>query len=72
MKNTESNPCYCKGENSAGEDMMKKTSFFIVFVDGNAFGLEVKEAQTIFKAGNITPIPLVREEIAGFINLSSV
>ncbi|MGO8953124.1 MAG: chemotaxis protein CheW [Rhodomicrobium sp.] len=69
MKNAESKARCCKDGHPAGEDIMKKTSFFIVFVNDNAFGLEVKEAQTIFKAGYITPIPLVREEVAGFINL---
>jgi purine-binding chemotaxis protein CheW len=47
---------------------IKKTTFFTVFVNDNVFGLEVKEAQAIFRVGLLTPIPLAQREIAGFIN----
>ena len=48
---------------------MSKTNFFTVFVDKHVYGLDVKEAQTIFKVGHITPIPLIHREVTGFINL---
>ena len=47
----------------------KKTSFFTVYVNESIFGLDVKEAQAIFRVGSITPIPLMQKEVAGFINL---
>ncbi len=47
----------------------RKTSFFTVYVNDSVFGLEVKEAQAIFRVGSITPIPLMQKEVAGFINL---
>jgi purine-binding chemotaxis protein CheW len=47
----------------------KKTSFFTVYVNDTVFGLEVNEAQAIFRVGSITPIPLMQKEVAGFINL---
>lgn len=47
----------------------RKTSFFTVYVNESVFGLEVKEAQAIFRVGSITPIPLMQKEVAGFINL---
>ena len=47
----------------------KKTSFFTVYVNDSVFGLEVKEAQAIFRVDSITPIPLMQKEVAGFINL---
>jgi purine-binding chemotaxis protein CheW len=45
------------------------TNYFTVFVDKNVYGLAVSEAQTIFRVGRITPIPLTYREVAGFINL---
>ena len=45
------------------------TSFLTVFVDEQIYGLDVKEAGAVFKAGQITPIPLARKEVRGFINL---
>ena len=48
---------------------VSQTNFFTVFVDQNVYGLEVKEAETIFKVGRITPIPLIHKEVVGFINL---
>jgi purine-binding chemotaxis protein CheW len=48
---------------------ISKTNFFTVFVDKNVYGLDVKEAETIFKVGHITPIPLINPEVVGFINL---
>jgi len=47
----------------------KKTSFFTVYVNDSVFGLDVNEAQAIFRVGSITPIPLMQMEVAGFINL---
>jgi purine-binding chemotaxis protein CheW len=47
----------------------RKTSFFTVYVNDSVFGLEVNEAQAIFRVGSITPIPLMQKEVAGFINL---
>ncbi len=57
------------GAVAAPEEHVSKTNFFTVFVDKNIYGLDVKEAQTIFKVGHITPIPLIHREVTGFINL---
>ena len=57
------------GTSAAPEEHVSKTNFFTVFVDKHVYGLDVKEAQTIFKVGHITPIPLIHREVAGFINL---
>jgi purine-binding chemotaxis protein CheW len=68
MKTMTPNP----GRESAGavrEDHASKTNFFTVFVDKHVYGLEVTEAQTIFRVGEITPIPLIHKDVAGFINL---
>ena len=51
------------------EGPASKTNFFTVFVDKHVYGLDVKEAETIFKVGHITPIPLIHREVVGFINL---
>lgn len=51
------------------EALASKTNFFTVFVDKHVYGLDVKEAETIFKVSHITPIPLIHREIVGFINL---
>lgn len=62
-----------QGRESAGsaarEDTANRTNFFTVFVDRHVYGLEVTEAQTIFRVGGITPIPLIHKDVAGFINL---
>lgn len=42
---------------------------FTVFCGGEVFGLSVEHAQTIFKVGHVTPIPLGRPEIVGLVNL---
>jgi purine-binding chemotaxis protein CheW len=55
--------------NAAREDIAATTNFFTVFVDKHVYGLEVTEAQTIFRVGEITPIPLIHRDVAGFINL---
>lgn len=47
----------------------KTSSFFTVFVDAHVYGLPVREAETIFKVGAITPIPLAHSDVSGFINL---
>ena len=57
------------GAVAAPQEHVSKTNFFTVFVDNNVYGLDVKEAQTIFKVGHITPIPLIHREVTGFINL---
>jgi purine-binding chemotaxis protein CheW len=54
---------------TAPEGPVSKTNFFTVFVDKHVYGLDVKEAETIFKVGHITPIPLIHREVLGFINL---
>ena len=51
------------------DEPLAKRNFFTVFVDKHVYGLDVNEAQTIFRVGQITPIPLTHNEIAGFINL---
>lgn len=51
------------------EEPNGKRNFFTVFVGRHVYGLDVNEAQTIFRVGQITPIPLAHREIAGFINL---
>jgi purine-binding chemotaxis protein CheW len=51
------------------EERAATTNFFTVFVDKHVYGLEVTEAQTIFRVGDITPIPLIHRDVAGFINL---
>jgi purine-binding chemotaxis protein CheW len=57
------------GRTSGAKSSGKKTSFFTVYVNKSVFGLEVKEAQAIFRVESITPIPLMQKEVAGFINL---
>jgi purine-binding chemotaxis protein CheW len=67
---TNTNPTSSRdGAVAALEEHVSKTNFFTVFVDKNVYGLDVKEAQTIFKVGYITPIPLIHREVVGFINL---
>ena len=68
MTNTNPNSSR-EGTTAAPEEHASKTNFFTVFVDKHVYGLDVKEAQTIFKVGHITPIPLIHREVAGFINL---
>lgn len=68
MMNT--NPHRIKDAGIAGsEETVNTTNFFTVFVDKHVYGLDVKEAETIFKVGHITPIPLIHREVTGFINL---
>ena len=68
MMNT--NPNSIKDVGVAAPDVaVGTTNFFTVFVDKHVYGLDVKEAETIFKVGHITPIPLIHREVAGFINL---
>jgi purine-binding chemotaxis protein CheW len=49
---------------SAGDE-----SYFTVFAGGEAFGLSVLHAQTIFRIGSITPIPMGPVDIVGLVNL---
>jgi purine-binding chemotaxis protein CheW len=42
---------------------------FIVFVDGEAFGLPVDSVQTIFAIEAVTAVPLGPREIIGLVNL---
>lgn len=53
----------------AQQNTHETASILTVFADGHVFGLDVKDASTIFKAGSITPIPLARKDVCGFINL---
>ncbi len=69
MKNVSSNIRHESTSLSAREISARKTSFFTVYVNESVFGLDVREAQAIFRVGAITPIPLMKKEIAGFINL---
>jgi purine-binding chemotaxis protein CheW len=49
---------------TAGEE-----SYFIVFAGGEAFGLSVLQAQTIFRITTVTPIPMGPADIVGLVNL---
>jgi purine-binding chemotaxis protein CheW len=49
---------------SAGDE-----SYFTVFAGGDAFGLSVLHAQTIFRITSVTPIPLGPTDIVGLVNL---
>jgi len=49
---------------TAGEE-----SYFTVFAGGDAFGLSVLNAQTIFRITTVTPIPLGPIDIVGLVNL---
>jgi purine-binding chemotaxis protein CheW len=49
---------------TAGEE-----SYFSVFANGEAFGLSVLHAQTIFRITSVTPIPLGPADIIGLVNL---
>jgi purine-binding chemotaxis protein CheW len=49
---------------TAGEE-----SYFTVFAGGEAFGLSVLHAQTIFRITSVTPIPLGPIDIVGLVNL---
>jgi purine-binding chemotaxis protein CheW len=49
---------------TAGEE-----SYFTVFAGGEAFGLSVLHAQTIFRMSSVTPIPLGPADIVGLVNL---
>lgn len=49
---------------TAGEE-----SYFTVFAGGEAFGLSVLQAQTIFRITSVTPIPLGPADIVGLVNL---
>lgn len=44
-------------------------SYFTVFAGGEAFGLSVLQAQTIFRITTVTPIPLGPIDIVGLVNL---
>ncbi len=69
MKSTTPNHGRENAGSAAREDVASKTNFFTVFVDKHVYGLEVTEAQTIFRVSGITPIPLIHRDVAGFINL---
>ncbi len=49
---------------TAGEE-----SYFTVVAGGEAFGLSVLQAQTIFRITSVTPIPLGPADIVGLVNL---
>ncbi|HKZ95901.1 MAG TPA: chemotaxis protein CheW [Hyphomicrobiaceae bacterium] len=44
-------------------------SYFTVFAGGEAFGLSVQNAQTIFRISSVTPIPMGPLDIGGLVNL---
>jgi purine-binding chemotaxis protein CheW len=69
MKSTKPTPGREMGGSAIREDLASKTNFFMVFVDKHVYGLEVTEAQTIFRVTGVTPIPLIHRDVAGFINL---
>jgi purine-binding chemotaxis protein CheW len=69
MKNTNANIPKERTGGANREELASTTNFFTVFVDKNVYGLEVNEAQTIFRVGQVTPIPLIHREVMGFINL---
>jgi purine-binding chemotaxis protein CheW len=49
---------------SAGDE-----SYFTVFAGGEAFGLSVLHAQTIFRITSVTPVPMGPADIVGLVNL---
>ena len=57
-----------KGQNSAVPSAGDE-SYFTVFAGGECFGLSVLHAQTIFRIGSITPIPMGPVDIVGLVNL---
>lgn len=69
MRTVDSNIRYGSTSGPANEGYARERSFFTVYVNENVFGLDVREAQAIFRVGAITPIPLMQKEIAGLINL---
>jgi purine-binding chemotaxis protein CheW len=44
-------------------------SYFTVFAGGEAFGLSVLNAQTIFRITSVTPVPLGPADVVGLVNL---
>lgn len=42
---------------------------FTIYCAGEAFGLSVENAQTIFRVSTVTKVPLGRPEIVGLVNL---
>ena len=69
MRTVDLNIRYGSTSGPANEGYARERSFFTVYVNENVFGLDVREAQAIFRVGAITPIPLMQKEIAGLINL---
>ena len=61
MTNTNPN----SSRDTRAEGPASKTNFFTVFVDKHVYGLDVKEAETIFKVGHITPIPRSTKKWSG-------
>jgi purine-binding chemotaxis protein CheW len=57
-----------KGQSSAIPSANDE-SYFTVFAGGECFGLPVLHAQTIFRIGSITPIPMGPVDIVGLVNL---
>ncbi len=69
MRTVNSNIRYESTSGPAKQGYASNTTFFTVYVNERVFGLDVREAQAIFRVGAITPIPLMQKEIAGLINL---
>lgn len=69
MTNTHPNTGRNRTDAATGTTPCETTAFFTVFADEQVYGLDVKEAGAVFKTGPITPIPLARKEVRGFINL---
>jgi purine-binding chemotaxis protein CheW len=56
-------------ETSAMDETSEEESCFTLFSAGEAFGLSVLKAQTIFRISSFTPIPLGPSDIVGLVNL---
>ena len=51
------------------EDGGGHQSCFTVYAGGRAYGVWVYDAQTIFKLGEVTPVPMGPADVAGLTNL---
>ena len=57
------------GAANAAPSKAQQVHCFIVFVDGEPFGLPVDSVHTIFGIEAVTPVPLGPKEIIGLVNL---
>lgn len=69
MQNAQRNVASENGSTGARDELAIKRNFFTIFVDKHVYGLDVREAQTIFRVQRMTPVPLTHHEITGLINL---